>query len=101
VEGDKVIFNVPHSGVNGLLGFRVDDEAGQVLWDVRLAYEEGHRFTYGVLPTGGNMPAKQKYPDSDRPPVDIRGKTVIVSIQYQYDSPAPSAGTFKKTVRIP
>lgn len=101
VEKDQVVFHVPHSGVNGLLLFRVQDEAGTPLWQVQLNYEKGERIVYGVLPTGGNAPARQDIPSGTRPPPDIRGKVVKVIVDYQYDSLTPNAGVREIVLRVP
>jgi hypothetical protein len=101
LEEGRVVFNVPFSGINGLLQFTVEDESGKRLWDVKTSYYKGHAITYGVLPTGGSTVIRQDFPPNDQPPPDIRGKTVRVSIEYQYDDPIPSARTFKKTVQVP
>lgn len=101
VENERIVFDVQHSGINGILGFRVEDDAGELLWDVRTSYEKGRKITYGVLPPGGNRSARQEFPPQGQPPPDIRGKTVTVCVEYQYDSPAPSSGTVRKTIRIP
>lgn len=101
VEDGRVVFDVPRSDENGLLGFRVEDEAGAILWQVKMSYDEGRRITYGVLPTGGNMAARQVVPADGAAPPDIRGRTVRVRVEYQYDDPAPSAAHFDKVVRVP
>jgi hypothetical protein len=102
VENQRVVFDIPHSGVNGILGFEVEDESGKPLWVVKTSYEKGRKFIYGVLPTGGNMEAQQEFPPANRLPAEVRGKTVTVLVTYQYDSHmAPCSGTYRKTVRVP
>ena len=102
VEGGRVVFDIPRTDVNGLLGFWVKDEAGVVLWRVDLSYEKGRRITYGVLPAGGNAAARQVVPADGAAPPDIRGRRVVVRVTYQYDElTAPSAGNFEKTVQVP
>lgn len=102
VENQRVVFDIPHSGVNGILGFEVEDESGKPLWVVKTSYEKGQKLIYGVLPTGGNMEAQQEFPPTNQPPAEVRGKTVTVSVTYQYDSHmAPCSGTYRKTVRVP
>jgi hypothetical protein len=100
VDG-RVVFDVPWSGTNGLLGFRVEDEAGAVLWDVKMSYDQGHQITYGVLPTGGNMTAQQVVPPDGAAPPEIRGRRIRVRVTYQYDDPAPSAADFEKVLQVP
>jgi hypothetical protein len=100
--GSRVVFDMPRTDVNGLLEFRVEDEAGKALWHVHMSYEKGHRITYGVLPTGGNMTARQEVPTDGSAPPDIRGRRVQVRVTYQYDEfAAASAGHFEKTVDVP
>jgi hypothetical protein len=101
IRKDRIIFVLSIKDINVLLHFRVKDESGNQIWDVHLSYDMSHEIEYGVLPTNGNMAARQLFPPEDKQPVNIRGKTVIVSIEYQYDAIAPSAGTFKKTLKIP
>src|SRR5262249_42661221 len=99
-EGERVIFHVPYSGINGILRFRVEDKEGAPLWDVVTSYEKGHRIVYGVLPSGGNMAARQEFPLDNRSPANIRGKTVAVVVEYQYDSGmAACCGTFRQVVQ--
>jgi hypothetical protein len=101
VEDWRVVFDVPRTDVNGLLGFRVEDETGTVLWQVETSYDQGRRITYGALPTGGNMAARQVVPADGAAPPDIRGRRVRVRVKYQFDDPAPSAADFEKTVEVP
>jgi hypothetical protein len=77
-------------------------EGEKTLWSVSMSYEKGHRIVYGVLPTGGNMAAKQSTPANGAAPPDIRGKTVNVRVSYQYDSGfAACSGSIQRTVVIP
>ncbi len=101
LQNGRVVFDVPHRGINGILGFRVQDEAGNPLWAVTTSYEAGHRIVYGVVPPGNNMAARQEFPADNQPPADIRGKTVKVLVNYQFDRMVPLGGTFEKTVKIP
>lgn len=103
VENGQVVFDISHSGiVNGILGLRVEDESGAPLWVVKMSYEKGRTITYGVLPTGGNMTAKQEFPPEDRAPAEICGRTVRVTVEYQYDSKmTPFSSKFSKTVTVP
>ena len=105
VEGGKVVFHVPHSRINGLLSFRVEDEAGDLLWHAKLDYEKRDRIIYGpVLVKDHNeayMWAKQEWPGAFQPPPDIRGKVVRVIIDYQYDTLTPNAGQYVTTVKVP
>src|SRR6516162_9142792 len=75
IENGRVVFKVPHSGINGILSFRVM-EGDKDVWIVLPHYETGHRIVYGELPTGGNMPAEQTVPAPGQPLPDIRGKSV-------------------------
>jgi hypothetical protein len=101
LEDGRVVFNVPFSDVNGILRFTVEDELGKLLWDVDTPYYKGHTITFGVPPRRGDRVARQEFPPDGQPPPDIRGKTVRVSIEVQYDSPIPSTRTFKRTVQVP
>jgi hypothetical protein len=101
VENGKVVFEIPHSGINGLLAFKVQ-EGGRTVWEITTAYEKGHQITYGVLPAGGNMAARQVVPPPGKLPPDIRGKRVTVSVEYQYDYGfAPCCDSFGTAVDIP
>jgi hypothetical protein len=101
IENGQVVFNISHSGINGILGVGVKD-GDKTLWAVSTSYEKGHKITYGLLPTGGNMTAMQTIPEQGEGPPDIRGKTVTVSISYQYDRPfAPCSGSAEKALVIP
>lgn len=101
VRGKYVRFNIPYAGINGILGFGVEDNTGKPLWTVRTSYEKGHTIVYGTVPAGGNMPACQLFPPEGKP-ADIRGQTVTVWIEYQYDKGfAPCCHTFRKTLVIP
>ena len=102
VEDEQVAFDVPRTDVNGLLSFRVEDLKGTVLWQVDMSYEQAKRIIYGVLPTGGNITAKQVVPSDGSAPPNIRGREVQVRIEYQYDEfAAASAASFVKLVQIP
>ncbi len=102
VEGNDVVFHIPHYDVNGLLGFEVADNQGVVLWRIKLPYEKGHAITYGVLPQGGNMAARQEIPPPPTTPSPIRGKTVFVRVEYQYDADfAASIGSIQQQLTIP
>lgn len=85
IENGNVAFEIRYSGINGLLGFKVE-EGGRTLWAIKTSYERGHKILYGVLPTGGKLAARQLVPPSGERPPDIRGKRVTVLVQYQYDS---------------
>jgi hypothetical protein len=102
VEGNRVVFHIPHYDVHGLLGFEVSDSQGVVLWRISLPYEKGHSITYGVLPKGGNMAATQEIPPAPTSPPPIRGKTVVVRVDYQYDADfSPSIGSIRQQLDIP
>ena len=102
IDDGRVAFDIPRRDVNGLLSFRVEDLNGKVLWQINVSYELGQRIIYGVLPTGGNMDAKQVIPSDGKAPPDIRGHSVRVIVEYQYDElMAPSAADFEKTVQVP
>ena len=101
IEGDRVVFDIDHRHVNGLTRFQVHDQAGALLWDLNLSYERGHRIEYGRLPPGGSTPARQAHPPDSAEPPDIRGTTVQVSVQYQYDRPHPATSTFSKAIAVP
>ena len=101
IENGQVVFSIPFSGINGILGFEVND-GNETLWAVNTSYDKGHKIIYGVLPTGGNMTANQTFPPDGKAPLDIRGKTVTVSVTYQYDSGFTAcSGMFEKSMAIP
>jgi hypothetical protein len=101
IENGRIVFNVLASGMNGLLGFAVI-EGTNTLWEVSTSYEKGSRIVYGVLPTGGNMRAKQVFPPPGVVPPHIGGKTVTVRVEYQYDDGfAACMGHFEKSMQIP
>ena len=101
IENGQVVFNVPFSGINGLLSFGVND-GNDTLWAVSTSYEKGHKIVYGALPNGGNMAAKQTFPPQGSAIPDIRGKKVTAWVVYQYDSGfAACSGSFEKIVDIP
>ena len=101
-EKGRVVFEVPRSDVNGLLSLKVADESGKLLWEVDMSYEKGTQITYGILPTGGNMTARQIVPADGAAPPDIRGRRVHIHVEYQYDEfMAPSAGHFEKFIDVP
>lgn len=102
VENQRIVFDVPYSGINGILGFRVEDESGNPLWVIDTAYEKGRKIVYGELPTGGNMEAKQEFPLDNQPPAEIRGKTVTVKVTYQYDrNISACSDTYSKKIQVP
>ncbi len=104
VEDGQLVFHVPRSDTNGLLEFRVEDDARNVLWSIRLGYEKGENITYGQLPARpiANMAPEQLVPLDDAPPPEIWGRRISVIARYQYDEfMAPSTGTFTKIIQIP
>ena len=101
VENGRVFFHIVASGMNGLLGFTVMDGTNR-LWEVDTSYEKGTKIVYGILPTGGNMAARQIFPPPGVVPTAIDGKQVTVRVDYQYDSKfTPCVGHFAKSVQIP
>jgi hypothetical protein len=101
IVNDRVVFNLTTSGINGILGVEVRDANG-TLWEIRTSYEKGNRIVYGELPTGGNMAARQTFPPPGTAPKGIRGKTVTVRIDYQYDQwISACAGDVEKVLVIP
>jgi hypothetical protein len=101
IENGKVVFEIPYTGINGLLGFKVE-EGERTVWAIKTSYERGHEITYGVLPTGGKMVAHQIVPPSGERLPDIRGKRVTVSVEYQYDSGfAACSDSFSTPLDIP
>ncbi len=101
IENSCVVFNIAARGMNGLLGFAVMDGTN-TLWEVSTSYEQGTRIVYGVLPAGGNMPARQVVPGSGVVPAPIGGMVVTVRVDYQYDDGfAPCVGHFEKSMQIP
>jgi hypothetical protein len=101
LENGRVMFNIAATGINGLVRFAVMDGTNR-LWEVSTSYEQGTRIIYGVLPTGGNMAARQVVPPSGVVPAPIGGMVVTVRADYQYDDGfAPCVGHFEKSVLIP
>lgn len=102
VDNGDVVFDIPWSDANGLLGFAVAEEDGNRLWEVRLPYEKGHQIVYGELPTGGNMKATQVIPADGSSPPDIKNQKVRIWVEYQYDYKLSAiSGSFEKTLQIP
>ena len=101
VENGRVVFRIVARGMNGLLGFTVM-EGTDTLWKVDTSYEKGTKIVYGVLPTGGNMAARQVFPSPGVVPTAIDGKQVTVRVDYQYDGGFTAClGYFAKSVQIP
>jgi hypothetical protein len=100
IENNQVVFNIPSSGINGILSFGVKD-FNETLWSINTSYEKGNSIIYGVIPSGGKAVAKQSFPLDGKTPIDIRGKNVTVWVEYQYDSGlSPCVGTFEKNLTI-
>jgi hypothetical protein len=101
IENGRVVFSIAARGMNGLLGFAVMDGTN-TLWEVSTSYEQGTRIVYGVLPTGGNMAARQVVPATGVLAAPIGGMVVTVRLDYQYDAGfAPRVGHFEKSMQIP
>lgn len=101
IEDEKVVINVSFTQINGISALIVS-EGEKTLWSVTTSYENGHKFVYGEVPKGGNMPAQQTNPPVGEHAPNIRGKTVTVSVVYQYDSGfSAMTGTFRKSIRVP
>ena len=101
LKDGRIVFNVPHRGIAGLMGFEVK-EGEKTLWAVSMRYEKGRKIIYGVLPTGGDAPAKQTVPPSSDAVPDLRGKKVTIKVEYQYDIGfAPCRTRFENVVEIP
>jgi hypothetical protein len=103
----RVVFDLPRKGIYRLDRFTVKDEQGKLVWDVDSLHEvkqkTWQKITFGVLPPQNKpySPPQQVFPPEDRPPQDIRGKTVKVIVQYTYDTNlAPYTGIFEKFVSI-
>ena len=108
IEDGHVVFDLPHSGMNYINNVKVLGDDGKPLWHIHVGGQKWQgkslKITYGVLPpaeTDSNSAPHQFFPRENQPPRDIRGKTVQVEVYYQYDSPAPSMATFRKSVEIP
>jgi len=101
LSDDRIVFDIPASGINDVHVFEVDDESRMPIWRVSLHGHEYKCIEFGALPKGGLSEARQTFPPEGNAPANIRGKTVLVRIQYQYDSPVPSLGTFEKIVQVP
>ena len=100
LEGEDVVFDITHVGIEGIRKIRVNDNVGQRLWALDLQYEKGHRITYGIVPSGGSMPGRQIFPAEGRPE-SIRGRRVTVWIEYFYMETAPCRREFRKEFDIP
>lgn len=106
VENGKVVFDIPYSDINGLLGFAVTDEAGKAYWIMSLPYVKANQIVYGEFPPVDDYRSTssihQTSPAEGQEFLDIRGKEVNVEVQYQYDEPfAACVGSFKKRIVIP
>ena len=101
IESGRVVFSIAARDMNGLLGFAVMDGTN-ALWEVSTSYDKGTKIVYGVLPTTGNMAARQVFPAPGVAPASIGGKTVTVRVDYQYDHGlAACVGHFEKSVQVP
>jgi len=103
VQNGAVVFDIPQSGINSIFAFEVKDEAGQTVWKIDLLAKVDtlNSITYGVVPTGKDIRASQVVPSDNLPAPDIRGKTVKVTITYQYDAWAACEGSVSRTVHVP
>lgn len=101
VENGRVVFSIAATGINGLLGLAVMDGTN-TLWEIRTSYDKGTRFVYGILPTSGNMPARQVFPPRHVAPAAIDGRRVTVRVDYQYDDAfSACVGHVEKSMQIP
>jgi hypothetical protein len=101
LESGHVVFNVAATGMNGLLRFAVMGGTN-ALCEVDTSYDRSTKVVYGVLPTNGNMAARQVFPPPGVTPASIRGKMVTLRVDYQYDHGfAPCVGHFEKSVQVP
>jgi hypothetical protein len=97
VDDDDVVFEISAKGINRIWSFRVEDESGNKIWSIN---SSENLVAYGKLPEG--RPDAQTFPPERKAPADIRGKTIVVVVVYQYDAfAAPSSGRFRKTLQIP
>jgi hypothetical protein len=103
VEHGHIVFDIPRSHVNNLMRVRVEDEAGKPLWVVDFpGGQRSRKITYGIVPTARNQPARQEVPFGNQLPPPIRGKTVHISVQYQYDTfMAACSSEYTKKIGIP
>jgi hypothetical protein len=109
IEDGRVVFDVPHSGMNEIMSIRVKEQNGELIWHLSLGSQNWHKealkVTYGVVPpreTDLEIPPSQIFPSDNTPPRNIRGETLNVLIEYQYDSGlAACAGSFSKTLKVP
>lgn len=100
--GDQIVFTISHSGINGMLGFLIEDLDGRRIWEISMSYDMSTQIVYGKLPTKGNMPARQEWPAQGEILPKIQGKSVAVWISFQYDKDStPSAAKIKKVISIP
>lgn len=81
----KVEFDLTYGkDVTGLTEFVVQDPEGRELWKLEGPRSEPvSRVVYGVVPRGHGW--KQKFPQDDQKPKDIRGKRVKVKAKYRYN----------------
>jgi hypothetical protein len=102
VDDGHVSFDLSATGIREVYSFGVEDTFGNPIWEVDLHQKFNTKtIEYGVLPAGGRLAASQIFPPENKAPIEIRGKTVVVSVYYQYDAYAPSTGTYEKTIQIP
>jgi RNA polymerase sigma-70 factor (ECF subfamily) len=105
LKDGQVVFDLEYGRrVTGLVRFIVEDGDRKELWNVEASGQNAiKQITYGVVPVDPRYSLKQQqYPAENKPPKDIRGKTVRVSVHYRYSNPlGPGVEICETTVRVP
>jgi hypothetical protein len=101
VDKDEVVFRIDYSHINSLLRFKVQDTNDATLWEVTMDHENIHKVTYGNVLVGVNKPFVQLQPADGSKPPDIRGKSVNVLVEYQFDNVVASMGRMQCALEIP
>jgi RNA polymerase sigma factor (sigma-70 family) len=105
VKDGRVVFDLEYGRrVTGLVRLIVEDGDRKELWNVEASGQNAiKQITYGVVPVDPRYALRQqKYPAEDKPPKDIRGKTVRLSVHYRYSNPlGPGVEICETTVRVP
>ena len=104
VVDDQVVVEIKARGVNSVFRLKVEDESGNPIWilhDPDLKSKQP--VVYGAVPegTGKQTGPSQIFPHDNKPPKDIRGKTVVIFVEYQHDTTVAKSGVFRKVVEIP
>jgi hypothetical protein len=105
VKDGRVVFDLEYGRrVTGVVRFIVEDDDRKPLWNMEASGQNAiKQITYGVVPVDPRYSGKQqRYPAEDKPPKDIRGNTIRVSVHYRCTNPlGPGVEICETTVRVP